>query len=248
MNFFDEHSPYLRHPLLTEERTASEVDHLTALLGLAPERRLLDIGCAFGRHAVEFARRGVSVTGVDPSDAMLAVAAERAAGLDVAFVSSIGEADGIFDAAIAMFTTLGQVDGNGDTNEDIVAEAGAKLRPGGGLVIEVPQRGPAVDALVASDRFTVGSVTTAIERSFDADTSRVVERFVVSDDSGARPIERVFDLSYRLFDQAELVTLVLESGFADLRIAGSLDALRGDTPARLDDTDPSMVLVAFTPA
>ena len=40
--------------------------------------RILDLGCGTGRHAVEFAKRGFDVTGVDFSEAMLSRARERA--------------------------------------------------------------------------------------------------------------------------------------------------------------------------
>lgn len=245
-NFFDEHSPYLAHPLLTDERTASEVDRLTALIGLEPDHRLLDIGCAFGRHSIAFAARGLDVTGVDPSPAMLDVARGRAVGVDVAFVSSIDQADGPFDAAIAMFTTLGQVDAGGETNEAIVGRARAALRPGGSLVVEVPQRGVAIAGLIEADRFEVGAVTTTIERTYRPESSRVVERFVVTDSAAEPPVERIFDLSYRLFDAEELVALLEESGFVDVRIAGSLDGLIAGS--RLVDTDPTMVVIAATPS
>jgi SAM-dependent methyltransferase len=48
------------------ETTLAEVEFLTQALGLGPEpRRLLDIPCGDGRHAVELAKRGHAVTGVD---------------------------------------------------------------------------------------------------------------------------------------------------------------------------------------
>ena len=57
-NFFRDNSPFLRHPLLTAERTAAEIDFLTPRLGITPTDRVLDIGCGFGRHSIELARRG----------------------------------------------------------------------------------------------------------------------------------------------------------------------------------------------
>ena len=42
--------------------------------------RILDVGCGTGRHAIELAKRGYSVTGVDLSDSMLQQAMEKAHG------------------------------------------------------------------------------------------------------------------------------------------------------------------------
>ena len=42
-----------------------------AKLGVRPGDRLLDLGCGFGRHAFEAARRGARVVACDMSDAEL---------------------------------------------------------------------------------------------------------------------------------------------------------------------------------
>src|SRR5205814_7072190 len=42
-------------------------------------RRVLDLGCGTGGHAIPLARRGYDVVGVDRSEAMLARAADKAA-------------------------------------------------------------------------------------------------------------------------------------------------------------------------
>jgi SAM-dependent methyltransferase len=68
--FFDKHAEkYMHEPFVTG--TMGEVDFLIAQLGLTPEQRILDMGCGTGRHALELARRGYHVTGVDLSDGML---------------------------------------------------------------------------------------------------------------------------------------------------------------------------------
>lgn len=55
-----------------------------------PYGRALDIGCGTGAHAVELARRGWQVTGVDAVGSALRTARQRAddAGLDVRFVQA----------------------------------------------------------------------------------------------------------------------------------------------------------------
>ncbi|MFN0092959.1 MAG: class I SAM-dependent DNA methyltransferase [Acidimicrobiales bacterium] len=82
-----------------------EADFVEAMLGrLVPglPRRVLDAGCGTGRVAIELARRGVDVTGVDLDPAMLEIARAKAPALpwllaDLAELDLAGEP---FSAAV----------------------------------------------------------------------------------------------------------------------------------------------------
>jgi SAM-dependent methyltransferase len=50
------------------------------LVGEVSGKRVLDAGCGSGAHAIELANRGATVTGVDASAALLAIAARRPGG------------------------------------------------------------------------------------------------------------------------------------------------------------------------
>jgi SAM-dependent methyltransferase len=86
----------------------AQAEVLTAFVGQLPGRRVLDVGTGTGRGALVLARGGAAVTGVDASDAMLAVARQRAAaeGLDVRFqagdVHALGFPDRGFDAVVCL--------------------------------------------------------------------------------------------------------------------------------------------------
>jgi SAM-dependent methyltransferase len=72
------------------ERTCEEVDFLVSVLNLSGEERVLDLACGFGRHSLELARRGYSVTGVDITADYIADAQQVAnqEGLTVTFNQS----------------------------------------------------------------------------------------------------------------------------------------------------------------
>jgi len=150
-NFFEQGSPYLHHPLLTQERTAGEIDFILSILPVKPGARILDIGCGFGRHSLELARRGFDVLGIDPSAFMIDAAQERAAGENriPVFRQERGQdlqLHNEFDAAICLFTTLGQVEDHKD-NLPLLHNAYQALLPGGNFILEIPQRGWAVSNL-----------------------------------------------------------------------------------------------------
>lgn len=107
------------------------------LLGPAPGERVLDVGCGSGVVTRDLARRvapGGRVVGLDPSPALLTVAAERAAEAGLAGQIEWREgdaralpcADGEFDAAIAVTTLCHIPDG-----ERAVPELVRVVRPAG---------------------------------------------------------------------------------------------------------------------
>ncbi|MFH1680382.1 MAG: class I SAM-dependent methyltransferase [Candidatus Eisenbacteria bacterium] len=104
--FFDDHAQRYDENVFTKN-TVAEVDFLVDLLGISPGQSVLDVGCGTGRHAVELASRGFSVTGLDLSSGMLEEAKRRAsaAGVEVAWIRA-DAADfalrGEFDALLCL--------------------------------------------------------------------------------------------------------------------------------------------------
>jgi len=104
--FFDLEAPAYENNEFTKN-TLREVDFVIEELGLEPGASVLDIGCGTGRHAIELAKRGYCVTGVDLSAGMLSEAKKKAkaAGVSVNWIHSDAKCfslDGQFDAAICL--------------------------------------------------------------------------------------------------------------------------------------------------
>lgn len=59
--------------------TLGECDFIEKEINCNRDVRILDIGCGTGRHSVELAKRGYSVTGIDLSESLLSRAGEKAA-------------------------------------------------------------------------------------------------------------------------------------------------------------------------
>ena len=63
--------------------TLGEADFVERELGNDRSKRILDIACGTGRHAIELAKRGYQVTGFDLSEGQLRLAREKAAAAGV---------------------------------------------------------------------------------------------------------------------------------------------------------------------
>ena len=68
--------------------TVAEAGFIEKEIGFDQKKKILDVGCGTGRHAIELAKRGYRVTGIDLSQDQLARAKEKAkeAGVSVAFL------------------------------------------------------------------------------------------------------------------------------------------------------------------
>ncbi len=131
-------------------------------LGVAPGDRLLDLGCGFGRHAFEAARRGASVVALDAGrDEVEGVratfggmvdAGELATGTRAGAVQGdalhLPFADGAFDRVIAS-----EVLEHIPDDVAAMAELARVLRPGGTMAVTVPRMGPEVINWTLSDEY-----------------------------------------------------------------------------------------------
>jgi hypothetical protein len=169
---------------------------------------------------------------------MLAAARATAAAAGVApdFRQASGEslvADEEFDAALCLFTTLGQISAQGD-NRRLVERVYAALRPCGTLVVEVPQRDPTVRNLKPTDRFEGRRRYTLVTRQHDAREKSVTELFEVVSPEGTQR----YLLCYRLYSREELVELLCGAGFTVLAAYGDYQG------APLGPSSPTMLLIA----
>lgn len=105
----DPNDPYARlsyrRLIAWPARIQREAPFLREVLGGAPSRRILDLGCGTGEHARFLSEEGFEVTGVDASEAQLAQA--REAGPGTAFVKGdlaelAAAVTGPFGGAIAL--------------------------------------------------------------------------------------------------------------------------------------------------
>jgi hypothetical protein len=169
---------------------------------------------------------------------MITAARSRAseAGVSPIFQQVAGEdfiAAESFDAAICLFTTLGQIETE-NQDRQLVTQVARNLKAGGYFVVEVPQRDWVVNNLQPNDRFGAGDHYTDVSRQLNTVENIVTEVFtLVSPDE-----TRTYILRYRLYTQGELNALLEQAGFEVPTIFGGYD----DVP--LTSISPVIVAVA----
>jgi SAM-dependent methyltransferase len=131
-------------PLQTDESTEKDVAFLARQLPLPRYRRLLDLCCGYGRHAMRLAERGYQVTGLDRDPEAIAEAKRRtyAANQQVTYLvgdmREIGALPGTFDGVINMWQSLAFFDEA--TNADVLRQVHSKLTPGGRFIADIYNR------------------------------------------------------------------------------------------------------------
>lgn len=202
---------------------------------------LLDVGCGTGGHAIELARRGFRVTGVDLSQAMLDHASAKAGSLgadrrpDFLCGDARSFATGrTHDIAIMMFAVVGYLNGNDDVLQGL-RNIRAHLAPGALFVCDF-WYGPSVLSVRPSDRVRVlehgtsrvirAASTTLDVASHTADVG--FRLWTLEGDRLAGETRETHRLRY--FFPQEFRLFLAQSGFETLGLTAfpSLDAPPGD--------------------
>ncbi len=211
------------YDVLYSNRDDDEAVSLVTLIESAvhadPGSLILDVGCGRGRHALEFARRGYQVTGLDLSERSLEVARERAAeeNLNVEFIR--GDMRNpvdkeTFDGVVNLFTAFGYFEAWSD-HQKAVDSMAAAIKPGGFVVQDFLNPSYVVNKLVPTDSREIGDVTVKQRRWIDE--GRILKEIIFSGPDGSHTFfESVALLERKDFDVLyESAGLELENVWGD---------------------------------
>jgi SAM-dependent methyltransferase len=233
---------YLQVYGLGLERAGHEVDFMLRALELPPSALVLDLACGHGRHAIEFARRGYTVTGLDRSRALLAKAVALATEANVRIewlqedMRAIPETWAArFDAVINVFTAWGYFETDAE-NEKVLQGVARSLKLGGRFFLDYLNH----ERLIRQFRprsWTEGpNGILALDASeFDPLRGRVetTRRIILPD---GRRVDR--HISVRLYTLAEVRAMLDRSGMKVLATYGDF----GGGSYTMDS--PRMIVVA----
>jgi len=213
-------------PRRTAEQLEHEVDFVAAAITRRSDESLLDLGCGPGQHAIELTRRGYSVTGFDMSLPLLIRAAESARRLGVSVNFVHGDMremtfDSEFDAAYALGATFGYFDD--DANRHLLSSIAKALKPGGRLLLDLPNRDYLVRELPTRVWWEGDGCMVLEEVDFNYFASRLsVQRTVVFEDG--RQLDQ--EISIRAYSLHEIGKLLHHCGFKVIEVSGQI-AMRG---------------------
>ncbi len=215
------------------EAATEQVDQVLALAGVEPGATVLDLACGPGRHALELARRGFRVTGVDRTAAYLEQAAVRAGdeGLEVDWVHEDMRSfrrDGEFDLVINLFTAFGYFEDPEDDRRVAETLVGA-LRPGGALVMDLMGKEILARKFRERDWYELPDGSMMIEERKVHPGWEWMEARWIHVGEGVR---REATITHRLYSAVELRDLLMRSGADSVEVFGALDGSPYDHEAR----------------
>jgi len=202
--------------------TLGEVDFIEKEINKDKNCEILDIGCGTGRHAIELAKRGYNVTGIDLSESMIKKARENAKkyNLDVDF--QIADARKLnfedqFDLVVMMCEGAFPLMETDEMNFEILKNASKALNKKGKLIFTTlnglyPLYHSVKDFM---DSNMVDGVSS--DNSFDLMTFRDKSNFEMEDDQGNL---KVLECNERYYVPSEITWLLKSLNFSKINIQG----------------------------
>ena len=199
------------------------VDGILSLSGSRPGCTVLDSCCGPGRHALEFARRGFRVTGVDITVPYLEAARESAAaeGLAAEFIQAdarVFEQPDAFALALNLFTSFGYF-ATPEEDRLMLSRLHTSLASRGKLVMELAGKETAARNYIEGEWFERDGKTVLTEFTVEGAWEGLRNRWIILD--GDKRIDRSW--VQRLYAGTELRAVLLEAGFVNVDLYGSFD-------------------------
>ncbi|MDP4198222.1 MAG: class I SAM-dependent methyltransferase [Bacteroidota bacterium] len=196
-----------------ESEAETMIDLIEKTIGHKTRRRVLDLACGSGRHALSFARRGyANVTGVDLSPTLLAEARDNAKseGLLVEFLERDMRdlPQQTFDLAVNLFTSFGYFESD-EENASVIKAVAEHLSANGYFVIDFFNSAWVQTHHVAHDVRVLPS-GVVLDQSRWTEHGRVEKRLVLREPNSTEAHE--FIESVRMFELADFERMFAGAG------------------------------------
>lgn len=210
--------------MFSPDRFAAAKEEVSQIIALTQcsEGKLLDLCCGPGRHSVEFAQRGFTVTGVDRSPFLLDRAREHASQTGVA-VEWVQEdmrrfvRPAQFDLICNLFTSFGYF----ETEQDdllVLRNLYESLKKGGVLIIDVLGKERLARVFLNEKCIDLADGSLLLQRpQIRDDFCRVRTEWILIKDGHTRTTT----FEHNLYSGRELKDRLLSSGFNQVQLFGS---------------------------
>lgn len=205
--------------------TMGECDFIEKEIHYNKALKILDVGCGTGRHAIELAKRGYSITGIDLSESLLEKAREKAkqCGLQVEFLQHDARSlpfENQFDVAIMMCEGGFPLMETDEMNFDILKNVSNSLKVKSTFIFTTlnglfPLFHSINDFLANG---VVEGNATYNSKHFDLMTFRDYNITKVEDDNGE---EKELECNERYYVPSEITWLLKTLGFTKIDIFGA---------------------------
>ena len=222
-NFFDGLIVDFWRAAMPPEATKAEVDFFERELAPPQGAHVLDVPCGDGRHALELARRGYRLTGVDISGGFLAAARKASQREALALEWRKSDMRDLpwreeFDGAFCGGSSFGFLGDEGD--QEFLSAVARTLKPGARFVLDGVK---AAELLLPQFRerheMTVGDIRFEAVNRYDHETGWMENRYTVT--RGAA--EEIKAARHRIYTWRELDAMLSRAGFSKRRSFGSLE-------------------------
>lgn len=214
--------------------TSGECDFIEKEFNYDKSLKIIDIGCGTGRHAIELAKRGYSVTGIDLSEAQLKKAREKAEQENVKAEFLWYDARNLpfenqFDAAIMICEGAFPLMETDEMNFEILKNAARALKNPGKFIFTT-----------LNGLYRLFHPSNSETESFDPMTMRSHDFFTFTDDNGN---EHQIVINEPYYMPSEITWLLKSLGFRKIEIfAAKLGAFSREDQLTADDFE--MLVVA----